>query len=637
MSNNLGKTYIWSTSFYFKGEGVKNSIFAMALGLTLVGILILTQSINPVSVGSSKSDGKHVAENTIKLILETDKDVYILGENISITLKNVGEEKVSVGGYPPWQIFTYPDEEPVYPKIFAFLAWFLEPGQNDTYVWNQYNEFTGTFCKPGKYVIKDTQGWNLSAYFEIVPMGVKIINTGVLGMAPKVYGDIITFFTDEKLADEDLNGDGERDDLIIRYYNITSQSLINTEVVGHYPAIYKNIITFTGLTVKYFNLTSRSFVDTGALAFVDIPSIYGSIIAFPTYEINAGMDLNGDGDRDDSVIRYYDILTGALTNTKNVGWGASIYGEIIAFSTFEWQAGQDLNGDGDVDDSVIRYLNITSGTTVNTRAEGWWPTIYGDIIAFEALYSTYIAITYHNISDGSLVDTKIDGRMACVYENLIVFSTPEADFGVGDLNGDGDWEDWVVRYYDISTKTLVNLGVEGISPSIYKNVIAFETYEKDAGKDLNNDGDMDDNIIRYALLNTPQVEASVKISPKALNLLSKGKWVTASIELPEGYEIANVNASTILLNGSIPIDVNAPITIGDYDNDSIPDLTVKFERAKIIQYILANINIKELLKRFMTITLTITGKLNDGTTFQGSDTVKIIIPMPRYTRFIHFY
>ncbi|MEM3628634.1 MAG: hypothetical protein QXL57_08980 [Candidatus Bathyarchaeia archaeon] len=117
-------------------------------------------------------------------------------------------------------------------------------------------------------------------------MGVKIINTGVLGMAPKVYGDIITFFTDEKLADEDLNGDGERDDLIIRYYNITSQSLINTEVVGHYSAIYKNIITFTGLTVKYFNLTSRSLVNTGVLAFVDIPSIYGSIIAFPTYEIN---------------------------------------------------------------------------------------------------------------------------------------------------------------------------------------------------------------------------------------------------------------------------------------------------------------------------------------------------------------
>ncbi|MEM3700975.1 MAG: hypothetical protein QXL57_08975 [Candidatus Bathyarchaeia archaeon] len=105
---------------------MKNSIFAMVLGLTLVGLLILIQSINPVLVGSSKSDGKHVAENTIKLILGTDKDVYILGENISITLKNVGEEKVSVGGYPPWQIFTYPDEEPVYPKIFAFLAWFLD-------------------------------------------------------------------------------------------------------------------------------------------------------------------------------------------------------------------------------------------------------------------------------------------------------------------------------------------------------------------------------------------------------------------------------------------------------------------------------------------------------------------------------
>jgi len=52
------------------------------------------------------------------MFLETDKSVYILGENISITLKNLGDEKVSVEGYPPWQIFTYPDEELSKLRIF---------------------------------------------------------------------------------------------------------------------------------------------------------------------------------------------------------------------------------------------------------------------------------------------------------------------------------------------------------------------------------------------------------------------------------------------------------------------------------------------------------------------------------------
>jgi len=40
---------------------------------------------------------------------------------------------------------------------------------------------------------------------------------------------------------------------------------------------------------------------------------------------------------------------------------------------------------------------------------------------------------------------------------------------------------------------------------------------------------------------------------------------------------------------------------------------------------LANVNMTELIeKRFITVTLTITGKLYDGTPFQGSDTIRII-------------
>jgi len=619
---------------------MKKTFFRMLLSFVLIVSLVSIQSILPDSVRSQiitqgrEQNGEklHPAENTIKLILETDKSVYVLGENVTITLKNVGDERVYVGGYPPWQIFTYPDEEPVYPQIFAFLAWSLEPGQSDTYVWNQFDDFRGEFCKPGKYVVRDTQGWNLSAYFEIMAVGAKIVNTGALGMAPKVYGDIIAFFTDENLAGEDLNGDGDSNDLIIRYYNISSHSLTNTKVSGHYPAIYENIITFTGSTVRYFNLTNGNFVDTGVLAFVDIPSIYENIIAFPTYEANANMDLNGDGDKDESVIRYYDLSSKVLRNTGVVGWGASIYGDIIAFSTFESQVAQDLNGDGDMDDSVIRYYNISSGTVTNTGAEGWWPALYGNIIAFEAHYRTYTAITYYNISDGSLVDTKIDGRMACVYGNLIVFSTPEADYEVGDLNGDGDAEDWVIRYYDVSTKTLVNLGVEGINPSIYGNTIAFETYEKDVGADLNNDGDVNDDVIRYVLLNPPEITACVKISPNVLNLQSRGMWITAFIELPEGYNVQDINISTILLNNTIPAMLK-PTNITGYDNDGTSDLMIKFERHAVINLILQN---SRFTGKLENVTLTITGYLNDGTGFQGHCTIRVLMHISRSWRYLKF-
>jgi hypothetical protein len=80
-----------------------------------------------------------------------------------------------------------------------------------------------------------------------------------------------------------------------------------------------------------------------------------------------------------------------------------------------------------------------------------------------------------------------------------------------------------------------------------------------------------------------------------------------------------------MLNDTIPVEPK-PIIIGDYDNDTIRDLMVKFDRQQVIKYIMANVDLSRLYEeRFMTITLTITGKLNNGTPFQGSDTIKIIL------------
>ena len=127
----------------------------------------------------------------------------------------------------------------------------------------------------------------------------------------------------------------------------------------------------------------------------------------------------------------------------------------------------------------------------------------------------------------------------------------------------------------------------------------------------------------------PVVTATVDIDPDTLNLKSNGKWITAYIELPEGYDATDINVTTILLNDTIHAELR-PVAIGDYDEDGIPDLIAKFHRAEVISYILANVNMTELIEeRFMTVTLTITGCLNDGTPFQGSDTTKIILYTPR--------
>ncbi len=143
-------------------------------------------------------------------------------------------------------------------------------------------------------------------------------------------------------------------------------------------------------------------------------------------------------------------------------------------------------------------------------------------------------------------------------------------------------------------------------------------------QDSNKDGICDlkytlnsDNIDYLSLTYKPTlvIPSAIDIDPNTLNLKSKGKWVTAYIELPEGYDINDINVSTIKLKpGEIPADSTAPATFGDYDGDGISDLMVKFNRANLVANLGAGNEVK----------LTVTGKLIDGTAFEGNDTIRVI-------------
>jgi len=116
------------------------------------------------------------------------------------------------------------------------------------------------------------------------------------------------------------------------------------------------------------------------------------------------------------------------------------------------------------------------------------------------------------------------------------------------------------------------------------------------------------------------VPAMVNVEPDTLNLKSKGKWITAYIELPEGYNIRDIDISSILLNGTIPVDMSAPTAVGDYDNDGTPDLMVKFNRTAVCQLILSKgITVG-------SVTLSVSGKLANGIGFQGCDTIRVRMP-----------
>jgi hypothetical protein len=87
------------------------------------------------------------------------------------------------------------------------------------------------------------------------------------------------------------------------------------------------------------------------------------------------------------------------------------------------------------------------------------------------------------------------------------------------------------------------------------------------------------------------VVATVEYGPETINLKSKGNYVTAYIELPDGLNPSDIVINSVeitAIDGAsiTPIKVEAsPTAIGDFDNDGTLDLMVKFNR-KALQQVL---------------------------------------------------
>lgn len=112
-----------------------------------------------------------------------------------------------------------------------------------------------------------------------------------------------------------------------------------------------------------------------------------------------------------------------------------------------------------------------------------------------------------------------------------------------------------------------------------------------------------------------RAEAIIDFDPNALNLLSEGVPVTVYIELPidSDYTVQDIDVWTILLNGQISI-LDFPYTIGDYDQDGIPDLMVKFDRSEV----------QSILEVGKKIEITVTGEFTNGAIFEGFDIIKVM-------------
>lgn len=158
---------------------------------------------------------------------------------------------------------------------------------------------------------------------------------------------------------------------------------------------------------------------------------------------------------------------------------------------------------------------------------------------------------------------------------------------------------------DWSSVTNITIQIAHYGGWMYKD--KFETFYDD----LELTGSMD-------------VSADIDIDPNTLNLKSKGKWITCYIELPSGYDVKDIDTTTILLEDSLSPELDPKYGfvrsessyIMDHDGDGILERMVKFDRSEV----------EDMLSPG-TYNLKVTGGLVDGTQFEGySDTITVIDP-----------
>lgn len=290
------------------------------------------------------------------------------------------------------------------------------------------------------------------------------------------------------------------------------------------------------------------------------------------------------------------IINNVITGNSASISGGGIYCEFLSFST--------------ITNNVITG-NEALGGWLNDGGGGIYcyffssPTITNNIIAENISNSGGAGIHCYYFSSPSITYDDVWGNFPLDYSGC--------GAGIGCISEDPLFMDPTLNDYHLSADSpCIDAGdnnASGLPESDFEGNPRI----------VDGDGDEVDVFVdmgAFEYQGVLAIEATIDIDPDTLNLKSKGNWITAYIELPAGYNVADIDVSTLLpllLNYSVQAETK-PASIGDNDNDGILDLMVKFDRAAV----------EGLLEVSENVEITVSGSLTDGIQFVGIDTIRVI-------------
>jgi YVTN family beta-propeller protein len=131
-----------------------------------------------------------------------------------------------------------------------------------------------------------------------------------------------------------------------------------------------------------------------------------------------------------------------------------------------------------------------------------------------------------------------------------------------------------------------------------------------------NAGDKTVTILNASSVPAGPLSAEVRVTPRALNLRSHGRWVQGRIELPVGYWPEEIDVGGVRLQDAIPVVPGMFVLGEDEDQDGLRELVVKFDRATF----------QAILPQGEYVPVTISGTARNRP-FLGVDTIRTIRPV----------
>ncbi|MFN7965376.1 MAG: thrombospondin type 3 repeat-containing protein [Acidobacteriota bacterium] len=296
-----------------------------------------------------------------------------------------------------------------------------------------------------------------------------------------IRGRKILVQTDEFVARKDIDRNGIGYDSFVSIHDIgTGQSRLLTKgFIWHTRDDLAAISTEQG--IRILRISDESIGPPQQLTDVRVQDPWAFGFA---YEGSVGEDLNGDGVLDDDVLQAYDTRTGVWTNTGFEASEVETSNRAVWLSTLEsgrGGIGVDLNSDGDYSDRVLRYIPF-DGSNLGTEA-------VNTRVAIEQIYSASEDVAYcgsprPNFLDALLYQIRTDTAESFSRTSLALHGTKAAirtaesgrivvrDFATGESVDLGE--------HPMSVAVLDDAGVTGyqVQPNGWEMRIGFVSFDE---------------------------------------------------------------------------------------------------------------------------------------------------------------